>query len=582
MSKGNDPTTEKESILRRQESLRSVIEAISSELDLRRLLTRIVYHACELLEADNGTIGLVDEASGLVRTEAAYRMPADELGAEMPPGVGLAGEVYRTKQPLVLNRYGEVENPLQLPLVENAVIGVPILWRDRMIGVFGLGSPPPRTFSTQDVEVLSLFAKHAAIAIENARLFAGAQQSLLELQLLYETSRRISTALAVEDVVAAYLEQVAARGRYACSVATYQRNEQGERVEITVLGLWTPGEQHRLEEIRYPYTRDQLDPLLDSGQTVTISDVHTDDRVTEELRAIQRASGRPALAFIPLMVRGERMGLVILSSPHIHAWTEDELRPYQVTAAQLAAAIDSRRHLTLLHERDRQLAVLEERRRLARDLHDSVTQLLFSITLVAQSILPVWKRSPEEGEKRIERLLELSHNALVEMRALLAELRPAEGEEGMLPRPPGERRYPAQEGLVAALERFLRESIEVGNLRITLKTANYVPQALALEHTAFRILQEALYNVTKHSKARQATVTLSLIETGLMLSVWDDGQGFLLPPPEASEVVPVRPGGMGLSTMRERAETVGGSLRIRTAPGQGTTVEAFLPFSLDS
>src|ERR1043166_5766741 len=95
-------------LLRQQESLREVIESISSELELRPLLTRIVRHACELLNADNGTIGLVDIDRNVIRTEAAYRMPESEIGAEMKPGVGLAGQVFRTRAPIILDRYGDL------------------------------------------------------------------------------------------------------------------------------------------------------------------------------------------------------------------------------------------------------------------------------------------------------------------------------------------------------------------------------------------------------------------------------------------------------------------------------------------
>src|SRR5262245_37893065 len=172
-----------EALLKEQESLRQVIESISSELELRPLLTRIVRHACELIGADNGTIGLVDPMRNVVRTEAAYRMPENELGAEMGPGVGLAGQVLLTREPLVLRRYGDVDNPTQPDLAENPVIGMPIFWREQMIGFFGLGTPLAGEFTERDVQTLAEFAKHAAIAIENARLFAGAQQALGEMTL---------------------------------------------------------------------------------------------------------------------------------------------------------------------------------------------------------------------------------------------------------------------------------------------------------------------------------------------------------------------------------------------------------------
>jgi signal transduction histidine kinase len=119
----------------------------------------------------------------------------------------------------------------------------------------------------------------------------------------------------------------------------------------------------------------------------------------------------------------------------------------------LAAAIDSRQQHLLLIERGQRLAVLEERQRLARELHDSVTQLVFSMTLIAQSIAPAWRRDSAEGEWRVTRLLELGQSTLTEMRALLAELRPAEdtavasAAEGAMPEISRVRR----DGLEAAL-----------------------------------------------------------------------------------------------------------------------------------
>src|SRR5947207_1728994 len=102
------PPLETTQLLRQQESLRQIIESISTELELEPLLARIIFYACELLHAENGTIGLVDEAREVVRTAVAHNMPAAEQGAENPPGVGLFGHIYNTHQPLILNRYGNV------------------------------------------------------------------------------------------------------------------------------------------------------------------------------------------------------------------------------------------------------------------------------------------------------------------------------------------------------------------------------------------------------------------------------------------------------------------------------------------
>ncbi len=565
-------------LVRQQESLREVIESISSELALRPLLTQIVRHACELLNADRGSIGLVDESRHVIRTEAVHQMPADEMGAEMQPGVGLAGRVLLTRQPVILNRYGDVDKPTQLTILDDAVIGLPLFWRDRMIGFFGVGAAPPRQFSDQDIEKLALFGRHAAIAIENARLFSGMQQALSETQLLYETSRRISTAVDIEAVIAAYLEHVATRGRYACTVVLYEFNEQEERTAVLMRGRWSPDEGLRLTQLRFPYTKDALDPPLDAGETVTISDVETDPRCSPTLRQLQRDSQRPALTFIPLMVSGHRIGLVILSYTAVHQWQAAELRPYETTAAQLATAINTRQQQLLLYESDRQVAILRERQRLARELHDSVTQLIFSMTLIAQSIAPAWQRDPAEGRQRINRLLELSQNALAEMRALLFELRSAESAvptEEISAVVPGIVRV-QRDGLKLALEKHIATISRYGPA-ITFQAVNYQSQPLEHEIALYRITQEALNNVVKHAHAHQVTIELCPSNKEVDLWIHDDGQGFDLRTARQKEGPNGRSGGFGLKTMQERAEALGGQVHILSADGQGTTIHVVLP-----
>ena len=734
---------ELEKILRQQETLRQIIESISSELELRPLLTSIVQHACELLSADRGTIGLVDEACQVIRTEAVYRMPPDELGAEMGVGVGLAGKVLASQEPLILNHYGDLDNFTQPDLVKDAVIGLPIFWRERMIGFFGIGAAPPRIFDEQDVELLTQLARHAGIAIENARLFAAerrraarqatlnrigeiiastldldellqmaitavrdhlhfadagvllfdendpqtlvlvarsgiydellpevyrqsihqgiigatararkpifttdaandprylpvpgadgvrsvigipiivsdqllgvlnvespdlltqddvdllqivgdqlgvaivnarlfdqTQRNLAETQLLYETSRRITDAFDVGDVIEAYLQLVAVRGRYVCSVALYEFDDFGERTAVIIRGSWSPEEGLQLLQRRYPYNKDDLDPMLDAGQTVTMSNVHEDPRASQMLRQMQTESGRPALAMLPLIVRRERIGLVILSYTAVYEWSASDLWPYQVTAAQLATAIDTRQQQLLLVQSGQEMAVLHERQRLARELHDSVTQMVFSITLVAQSLAPAWARDPAEGEKRVERLLELSQGALAEMRTLLFELRstelpPLPTETGV--RLPGIARL-RRDGLVRALDKHI--GLLVHNAPpIELEADNYRPHSMEYEVTLFRIAQEALNNVVKYAQAAEVKIRLYEEADSVCLSVIDDGVGF-----DVTQVQHGRSGskkgGFGLHTMQERAQAHNGHVTIRSEFGQGTAVTVCLP-----
>ncbi|MBC7877874.1 MAG: GAF domain-containing sensor histidine kinase [Anaerolineales bacterium] len=574
-------------VIRQVDILQRVIVSISSGLALEPLLTKILDGAVALMHATHGTIGLVvDLADGpVVRTVATYNMPAEELGAEMARGVGLAGRVLQDGKTIRLDRYGDLENPTLQNLVEHSVLGVPIRWGDKIIGFFGIGTESSQHFNERDAETLELFGQYAAIAIHNANLFETSEHALDEMRLLYATSQRIGLAGDVDDVIAAYLDQVSERGSYICSVCLYEFDEQDQRKAVVIRGRWTPeGGLERFEE-RVPYSYDDLDPMLDAGQTVIISDVRTDSRVSIELRKIQEESGRPALAMCPLMVRGKRIGLVVLSYPSIHKWTEASLWPYQATAAQLATALDSRMQQGLLYERAQQLAVLQERQRLARELHDSVTQLIFSTTLIAQSIAPAWKRDPLEGQGRVDRLLELSQTALREMRSLLFELH-LDGDEKVkadsstLTGPERVRHY----GLLDAL-RLLAGDFGKDEVQVTIDAGSYLTEFFdadtvdgsASGESVYRIVQEALNNAIKHAHAHQVVIRLDSSKSkGLCLSVRDDGIGFIPGAYAAREES--EEGGFGMKTMRERADALGGFMHIISAPTKGTTVEVTIPF----
>lgn len=465
---------------------------------------------------------------------------------------------------------------LDEPLAE---LAVPIVLGERLLGVLDLAGD--REFTDEDEQAAQIIADQIAVAIDNAELFRETQRALNEMHLLYKTSQRISMAMDVTEVISAYLSQVAAQGRFMCSIVTYEINELGQRDATVMRGRWTAsdGISHP-PHMRLPYVHDRLDDVMDAGETIIINDVREDPRVSIRLREIQLAEQRPALAMIPLIVRSERIGMVILTMNTPYAWHATDVQPYQATAAQLAMAIDSRRTQMLVYERGQQLAVIEERQRLARELHDSVTQLIFSTTLIAQSIAPAWRRSASEGEQRVNRLLELSQSALAEMRALLRELRPPAqptDEPNQHVGIPGLMRV-QREGLAAAIQHYANDIARDG-LHIDLDNSAYPPltgmrTSLACEEGVYRIAQEALNNVVKHAYAQQVRLFLALTENTITLKIEDNGRGFAM-----QGDAPAHPaGGIGLKTMRERANELHGTLQITSVPRHGTTVELSIPW----
>jgi signal transduction histidine kinase len=201
-----------------------------------------------------------------------------------------------------------------------------------------------------------------------------------------------------------------------------------------------------------------------------------------------------------------------------------------------------------------QLATARERLHLARELHDSVTQTIFSMNLSTQSALVLLERDPGRVGGQLDHLNQLAQSALSEMRVLITELRPEPVAEG---------------GLVAALRQHLFSRSLPEGLSVSLDVEGDQSLQPAEEQGLFRIVQEAVNNVVKHSGASQAAIRLHQTEP-FWIEVEDNGQGFDLKSAQTGS----RPGGqVGLSGMQERAAEIGWDLRVLTSPGTGTRIQ---------
>ena len=572
-------------LLRRQRSLRAVIESISGELELRPLLTRIVEQACTLLEADHGTIGLVDEARRIVRTEAGFNMPPNELGTELGIGEGIAGLVLGAKRPLTFSRYGDVPHPTQPGMLNDAILGMPIVWRGAMIGFFGIGrSPKPsvgkrvgprrkrparkptadrpraRRFTQADVAALGDFARHAAIAIQNARTYELEQQRAERLRIITRIGGIITSDLRLSDLLKKAADAVHELLGYPNVAIALIDPEDPNTLVLDTLGGHYRAIIHG--EYRFPIEQGIMGAAARTRQTVLVNDVLRDPRYL-------RTPGAPDVyseVAVPVLLGDSVLGVLNVEAEEPLAESDAEL--LRLVADQMSVAIANAR----LHAVARELAASEERNRLARELHDSVNQLLFSMTLIAQSLGAAWKRNPEEGERRVTRLLELSQTALAEMRALLSELRPASDTQAAPVARAADaiRRY----GLIGALRRHARQ-LSADGLRVVFSARGYVPVSSEHEYELFRVAQEALHNVAKHASARTVELSLSSGTRGTVLRVRDDGTGFdgSMPEAHSGRTWP----GLGLRTMRERAESLGAHFTVQSSPGRGTTVEVSVP-----
>lgn len=538
------------------------MEEISSELELRPLLTRIVRHACELLDADDGTIGLYDAQRNVFRTEAIYKMPARELGAEVGPGIGLGGAVLATQKPVVVEYYGQLADVTLPELKDNAVIGVPIHGHGKLVGFFGIGARPPRRFDGEDLESIQLFARHAAIAIENALRYRREQRRSERMELIARVSRLISSGLEPDELVITAAQVIH-------EVLGYPN---------VVIPLIVKGDPDLLlfrahagayrnvfrEEYTMPVTHGICGAAVRERRAQIVNEIHKDPRYVPPPLPINVA----AELAVPIVLGNEAIGVINIES--LYPFVDEDAASIQIIADHLAVAIKNAR----LYAEARQAAVMRERQRLARDLHDSVSQVLSSISLIAQSLAPAWRRDPAEGERRAARVEELSRHGFAEMRALLRELRPAQaGEYGESDR--DTIAVVRRSGLASAL-RHLATVLAPETPEIRIDFGDYVPQQCGREEDLFRLCQEALSNAIRHSGARLVTLSARTGESALSVKVQDNGSGF--DPLEIERAAErARQGGLGLHTLRERAHALGGTVTYDTAPGRGTCVTFTIP-----
>jgi len=264
---------------------------------------------------------------------------------------------------------------------------------------------------------------------------------------------------------------------------------------------------------------------------------------------------------VPLITKDRVLGILSLQFREPDHHTPEQMELMLAFASQAALAI----HNTRLYEQARALAAMEERQRLARDLHDAVSQTLFSASLSAEVLPRLWERNRDEGRRCLEEVHHLTRSALAEMRTLLLELRP----ETLLETPLGD--------LLAQLIEALGGRAQ---LVIDLQAEPLCPLPNDVQVALYRIAQETFNNIIKHADARRVEVRLRSIvpshfasmdqgRQGIELRIIDDGRGFDLADASLRH--------LGLRIMRERAEAIDAELKIESQVGHGTRVVVVWP-----
>ena len=408
---------------------------------------------------------------------------------------------------------------------------------DRELGVETLVSGAQDYLVKGDTTGASL-KRALRYAIERKRIEIADREHLTVMAALRDTLAALTSTLDLDEVLDRVLDNI---GRVVPHHSSSVMLIEGET--IRTVRARTQGATHPVSETAAPIANQpMLAEIAREGRPLQAAP-------GKNLRATDGTHGQAHLA-VPILLEDEVTGIINVYRPL--PFGDRDLERMQVFAEQAAIALRNAR----LYWQSSALAALEERQRLARDLHDSVSQTLFSASVVAEAALRSLKIDPSRIEPMLLRLHRLNSGALAEMRVLLLELRPAALES-------------------VALEDLLKQLIASARSRrkihIGLRIFECPDMPLPIKEAIYRITQEALNNVLKHSRATRVEITLRCPgdDSPIDLVIQDNGIGF---DPAAQKAA-----SMGVLIMQERTEGLGGSFSMESQDGQGVRIHASIP-----
>ncbi|MGD0452243.1 MAG: GAF domain-containing protein [Solirubrobacteraceae bacterium] len=538
--------------------LLSVGRALTSELDQRVVLERVLETARELTGARYAALGVLnDQRSELERfVTAGIDEETHRAIGELPRGRGVLGVLIEQPQPLRLGDVSEHPSSYGFPAghpVMRSFLGVPVVIHAQVWGNLYLTEKAGGEFTQRDEEAAVILAQWAAIAIENARLYETSErrrETSEKASRALRVSRDVAVAVGGEVALERVLELIVKRARAlvdARSVLIWLR--EGE--ELVVAAKAGDAARDALG-VRVPIAGTVTGGVLESRQPRRLLDMSPFRE--PGARELGVADAEAAL-LVPMLHRGEAVGVLVVFDGS-RGFEDDDEHLLQTFAVSAATAVALAQSVQADRLRGALAAADAERRRWARELHDDTLQSLGALRMLLAGALrhdglPRTREAVQRAVAHVEREIE-------NLRAIITDLRPASLDEL---------------GLRAAIESLLERHREQGVIRIESELSMSSPAERRrrldpeLESAIYRLIQEALTNVTKHAGASTVRVQIRESDREVEIEVQDDGAGF---DSDAARE------GFGLAGMRERATLAGGSLSIASGE-QGTLVKARLP-----
>lgn len=530
------------------------------DVSLETLLERITSVACNQSGAKYAALGVLDD-EGKLKQFITVGMTAEELKQmpHPPRGLGLIGALMRGDSGTI--RIPEIEDdPRSVGFPENhpemhSLLGVPIRLGERQLGqIYLTDKIDGAEFTHDDEKIIEMLAAYAGVAIENARLYERSQEHEAtltsrneQLALLNQILSALSSSLELEEILNKTLALLMAHFQVeAGEIFLMEQDSETLRLVLhrgeAAEAFWTRT-RYKIGEGMVGKAAQTLEPIINNH-------LEQDELVTRQ--AVVDA-GFKQITCIPLTTRGEVVGVLTIATRNRKAISKSGLQLLMSVAAGAGTAIENAQ----LHSNVRRLAVLEERERIGMDLHDGTIQSIYGVGLALENARMLLRENPQVAEDRLQKAMEDLNHTIRDIRNYILDLRP---------------RQLHGEGLIEGLGRLITEFRQNTKLEVNLagpkEPLTDLTQVNAM--SLFHICQEALANIAKHAKASKVSIDLWATSERILLEVSDDGQGFELD--KANKTV-----GHGLANMQTRVQNVGGDLDISSAPGEGTSILAWVP-----
>jgi len=552
-------TAQRQKALSRLRTINAINSIVTGSLDLDQILNDALDKVLEMMGLEAGLIYFLDQQTDEL-VLVAYRGLSEESAAgvdRLRLGEGFCGRVAQSGELMVVQDSCQDPRLTRLAVRREGLrsqVIVPLKSKGEVRGVLAVATRRLCRFLPEDLELIAVIGNQIGVAIEHARLHRDVARRLHIQRRLNEVAEKITSELELERILPRVL-QIAEEliGADAGVIALLDR--ESKTIRYPYLHNLPPA----LSAVVVPEGEGLAGEVLETGRPIVIEDYRTYPKAVPAFVEADVAS----VVAVPIVSGNQIFGMLAVGSLNgTRRFTEGDVEVLVSVGRQAGIAIENARLYENMRFYARQIVQAQEgeRKRIAQELHDETIQVLIAIARRLEALASPRRRLPEPVMRSLDQLRDLAGQALREIRRFVQDLRPPVLDHL---------------GLVAALEGLVDDLDEGYGIEAELRVEGGGHRLLPeVELVLFRIAQEALSNVRRHSGASRVTVQVAFCPGQVRLSVRDNGCGFTVPDRIGNLVAT---GGLGLIGMHERARTLGGILEIQSKTGEGTTITVNIP-----